>query len=318
MKIGDLLNVLCVVIVATSLGIYCVSAEPSDPNPIGEVVKHQGESYVTASSLQKFYRFESYTAKDGNLFYRSEDMVMKARNGSRDLLINNTKFVLSKPIVRGEGDYLISQFDLTHIVEPVLRPNLIKQAKPFRVVVIDAGHGGRDSGSGGGEFGDEKTHTLKLANLLKAELERRDFKVKMTRTGDQELGQAERVAFGNKSPDSIFISLHFNSGGRKARGIETYALLPKGGAKAEQNANNSALACAVHASIQHKMKVIDRGIRRAPWAVLTGIRQPAILVEAGYLSNPEEAKKIASPIYQKELATSIADGIVNYRNALRR
>ncbi|MFT5109236.1 MAG: N-acetylmuramoyl-L-alanine amidase [Pseudoalteromonas tetraodonis] len=318
MKIGKPQNMLRVVIAATFLGTCGASAEPNRPNPAWEVVKHKGESYVTASSLQKFYRFESYSTKEGNLFYRSEGIVMKARNGSQDLLINNTKFILSKPIVRGEGEYLISQFDLTHMVDPVLRPNLIKQAKPFHVVVIDAGHGGRDSGSGGGEFGDEKTHTLKLAILLKAELERRDFQVKMTRTDDQELSQAERVALGNKTVDSIFISLHFNTGGRTARGVETYAPLAKEDAKAEQNAHNSALACAVHASIQQKMKVIDRGIRRAPWAVLTGIKQPAILLEAGYLSNPVEAKKIASQIYQKELATSIAAGIVTYRNALRK
>ncbi len=192
-----------------------------------EIVKYQGEDYVTTSSLQKFYQFQSYSSKGGNIFYRAPDLVMKARSGSQNLLINNTKFVLSNPVVSSGGKYLVSRIDLCKLIDPVLRPSFIKQATPFQTVIIDAGHGGIDTGSDG-VYGNEKGHALRLANILKEELEKRRFRVKMTRTSDQSISRAQRVAFANRVDNAIFVSLHFNNGGRSASGIETYALSPQG------------------------------------------------------------------------------------------
>ena len=295
-----------------------------------EVVQYQGEDYVTTSSLQKFYRFESYSAKGGEIFFRAPDLVMKARSGSQNLLINNTKFVLSKPVASSGGKYLISRMDLVKLIDPVLRPSFIKQKTPFQTVIIDAGHGGVDTGSDG-VYGNEKSHALRLANILKGELEKRKFKVLMTRTGDQTISRGQRVAYANKVDNAIFISLHFNNGGRSAEGIETYALSPQGAestqhgprvsdnAKYNGNQNDSAniaLATAIHASVVHHIKPIDRGIKRARWDVLTGINKPAILFEGGFLTNPTEAKKIANYAHLNRLAGAIADGIVTYRNAI--
>ncbi|MGI9244093.1 MAG: N-acetylmuramoyl-L-alanine amidase family protein [Verrucomicrobiales bacterium] len=297
-----------------------------------EIVKYKGEDYVTTRSLQKFYQFQSYSSKGGNIFYRAPDLVMKARNGSQNLLINNTKFVLSNPVVSSGNNYLVSRMDLCKLIDPVLRPKFIKQASPFQTVVIDAGHGGIDTGSDG-VYGNEKGHALRLANILKEELEKRRFRVKMTRTGDQNISRAQRVAFANRIDNAIFVSLHFNNGRRSASGIETYALSPQGaestqhGPRSSDNAKfngnqndsaNIALATAVHASVIHRIKPIDRGIKRARWDVLTGINKPAILFEGGFLTNPSEAKQIANYSHLKRLAGSIADGIVTYRNALRR
>ena len=255
------------------------------------------------------------------------------RHGMKDLWVNNTKFVLSKHIASKDGNYIISKMDLTKLLDPVLRPRFIRQKAGFQTVVLDPGHGGEDTGSYG-PYGDEKTHAMRLAKLVKADLERRNFRVKMTRTDDRELSLAERVAYANKITDSIFVSLHFNnSRARSVNGVETYALPPQGAESTldgpkktdhirlrgnDQDADNIALATAVHASIMHEMKVVDRGIRRARWGVLVGINKPAILLEAGYLTNRSEAQKIASHLYLKQLATAIADGIVNYRNAMRK
>ena len=295
-----------------------------------EIVKYNGEDYVTTSSLQKFYQFESYSSKDGDIFYRAPDLVMKARSGSQNLLINNTKFVLSNPVVSSGGEYLVSRMDLCKLIDPVLRPSYIREAEPFQTVIIDAGHGGIDTGSDG-VYGNEKGHALRLANILKEELERRRFRVKMTRTGDQNISRAQRVAFANRIDNAIFVSLHFNNGGRTARGIETYALSPQGAestqhgprtsdnAKYNGNRNDSAniaLATAIHASVVHRIKPIDRGIKRARWDVLTGINKPAILFEGGFLTNAAEARQIANYSHLKNLANSIADGIDTYRRAI--
>ena len=301
-------------------------------------VEYKGQPYVTLQSLKQFYRFDTYRADKGHLFFTSPDLVVKMRHGTKDLYINNTKFVLSKYVAALGGDYLISKMDLTKLIDPVLRPRFIRQSAPFHTVILDAGHGGRDPGSTG-PYGNEKTHALRLTNLVKEELERRNFRVKMTRTDDlddaprRELTLAQRVAYANKINGAIFVSLHFNNGPRSARGIETYALPPQGAESFldgpqpgddlrlrgnDQDGDNIALATAVHASIMHEVDAIDRGIRRARWGVLVGINKPAILLEGGYLTNRKEAAKIANLTYQKQLAMAIANGIVNYRNALRR
>ena len=301
-------------------------------------VEYRGKPYVKTQSLKDFYRFESYSSTKGHIFFKSKHRVMRLRHGTKDLYINNTKFVLSKFVASQDGDYLISRMDLTKLVDPVLRPRYIRQSAPFETIVLDPGHGGRDTGSYG-PYGNEKKLALKLANLVREELERRRFRVKMTRTddlgrtGDRELTLAERVAYANKIPDAIFVSLHFNNGPRSARGIETYALPPQGAESTldgpqktdhirlrgnDQDSENISLATAIHASMMHELDAIDRGIRRARWGVLTGINKPAVLIEGGYLSNRSEARTIASVDYQRRLAAAIAKGIVNYRNALRR
>ncbi|MFT5106408.1 MAG: N-acetylmuramoyl-L-alanine amidase, partial [Pseudoalteromonas tetraodonis] len=251
---------------------------------------------------------------------------------SQNLLINNTKFVLSNPVVSSGGKYLISQMDLCKLIDPVLRPSFIKQKTPFQTVIIDAGHGGTDTGSAG-VYGNEKTHAMRIANILSEELKRRNFNVRMTRSGDQTISRSQRVAFANRVNNAIFVSLHFNNGSSSATGIETYALSPQGaestqhGRRATDNARyngnqndsaNIALATAIHASVVHSIKPIDRGIKRARWDVLTGINKPAILFEGGFLTNRTEAKKIADYGHLKKLASAIADGIVTYRNALQK
>ena len=294
-----------------------------------EEVEYRGDPYVTTQSLKDFYRFDTYRTSKGYLYFTKPDMSVVLQYGTKKLLVNNTKFNLSKNIAAKDGNYLISKMDLTKLLDPVLRPHFVRRSAPFQTVVLDAGHGGQDTGSYG-LYGNEKTHALRLAKLVKLELERRGIRVKMTRTGDQELSLKERVVYANRINNSIFVSLHFNNGPRSVRGIETYALPPQGAESTldgpsetdsillpgnAQDSQNIALATAVHASIMHELKAIDRGIRRARWGVLKGINQPAILLEAGYLTNNTDAERIADISYQKELATAIADGIMKYRSA---
>ena len=326
-RVPDQRVMICAMTLSWLAAMFCPAQDSA-----WEEVEVRGKPYVTAKSLKEFYRFESYSIGKGQVFLQSPDLVVRMRNGTKDLYINNTRFVLSHYVAASDGDLLISKLDLIKLVDPVLRPRYIRQSAPFQTIVLDAGHGGKDTGSKGA-IGHEKIFALRLTVLIKEELERRQFRVKMTRTGDDEISLTERVAYANRISDAIFVSLHFNNGPRSARGIETYALPPQGaestldGPQAddnlalrgnEQDSDNIALATAIHASMMHELKAIDRGIRRARWGVLTGINKPAVLIEGGYLSNPSDAGKIASHAYLKQLASAIADGIVNYRNALRR
>ena len=296
-----------------------------------KVVKHNGRDYITAKNIRDFYKFSSLGVSDNTLTFRSPKIRMQIAVGTDKLFINKVLFRLSYPVVPKGGDYLFSRIDFAKLIDPVLRPTYIKAAKRFNTVVIDPGHGGADPGSKS-IYGYEKEYNLRLAKLLKKDLERKGFRVRMTRTGDTYPTLGQRVVFANKVPNSIFVSLHFNwFRSRTAKGLETYALSPQGsgthndggpdGRSLMGNARDSeniAVATAVHAAVLKKTRAEDRGIKRDRFTVLAGINKPAILVEGGFLSNRDEARKIATTSYLSLISAGIADGIVTYRNVLQK
>jgi len=170
--------------------------------------------------------------------------------------------------------------------------------------------------------------------LAKAQLQAKGFKVVMTRESNRYLTLQERVEFANAiRENAIFVSIHFNSGGRAARGIETFTLSPPGvshygrGLIAadnqartgnEHDSANIALATSVHGSLLRRLQkhTFDRGIKRARFSVLSGVRHPAILMEGGFMSHPYEARLIANETYQSAVAGGIVDAIAKYRFAV--
>lgn len=309
------------------------SQSPLPPTKDGswEVVKISGRDYVTGDSIHRFYRFSTYKVEGKHVWFRSTNLIMKAGLGSQELLINNIKFILSFPVATSGGKAVFSRLDLCKLIDPVLRPSYITGADPFDTVVLDAGHGGHDSGAKG-VYGYEKDFTLKMANAVKSALEKRGFKVIMTRTSDVFISRTGRVAIANRTPNCIFISLHFNSGGSAATGIETFALTPqfasasleRGGGYNnsgltgnQQDSENIALATALHALVIHRFKLVDRGIKRAQWTVLTGCQKPGILFEGGFITNSKECQLVASQTYREALANTIGDAVMNYRRALK-
>lgn len=295
-----------------------------------EVVRYEGRDYVTAQSLQKFYRFEEFKIDGNNVWLRSRVIIMKAGIGSQDLLINSIKFILSYPVLELNGKVLFSRLDLCKLIDPVLRPSYIGRGSDFDTVILDPGHGGHDSGAKG-VYGYEKDFALKLAFSLKADLEKRGLKVVMTRTKDEFISLGGRVEFANKVPNSILISLHFNSAASSATGIETYAFSPQGasseyGARSvdayafqgnQRDSENIALATAVHATVVHHFKLVDRGVKRARWHVLKGLQRPGILFEGGFVTSPVDCRLIAAENYRTELAHTIGDAVSNYKRALK-
>ena len=294
------------------------------------VIKHNGREYVTAQNIKDFYHFSSLERNKGSLRFSSPKIEMRIKNGSDNLYINTVLFRLSYKVIQIRNNYLFSRIDLAKLIDPVLRPSYIKTAKRFRTVIIDPGHGGSDPGSVNG-YGKEKDFNLRLAKILLRDLERKGFRVRMTRSTDAFPTLGERVIYANRIADSIFVSLHFNSfSNNTAKGIETYALSPKGsgthndrGVKNNflkgnaRDSENIALATAIHASVIKKTQADDRGIKRDRFTVLAGLAMPAVLVEGGFLSNPQDARKIASTAYLSLLSNGITNGIVAYRNALR-
>lgn len=285
---------------------------------------------MTAKNIKNFYRFDALNISKGELKFQSPKVKMSIKNGSDNLYINTVLFRLSYKVTQKNGHYLFSRIDLAKLIDPVLRPSYIKTAKRFGTVIIDPGHGGTDPGSVN-RYGKEKDFNLRLAKILMKDLERKGFRVRMTRSSDVYPTLGQRVSFANRIPDAIFVSIHFNSFvNSTAKGIETYALSPRGSGTHNsrgvrnnflegnrRDSENIALATAVHAAVMKKTQAEDRGIKRDRFTVLAGLSMPAVLLEGGFLSNPAEAKKIASTSYLSIISQGIANGIVTYRNALR-
>lgn len=307
--------------------------KPSASNP-WHVIDVGGRDYITLESIRNFYNpvygFSSISEKGNFRWLTSPRLVVRMEIGSTTLLMNNMKFVLSYPVMTQDKQIVISRLDLVKLIDPILLPSHIDNVGYFDTVVIDAGHGGHDSGARG-IYGYEKDYALATATRLRQVLIARGFKAVLTRSSDTFISLSGRVSIANQIPNSIFVSIHFNSGGTVASGIETWALTPQGASAAiarggglnlggrsgnSHDSANIALASAVHSRIITSARTIDRGIMRAQWSVLSGLRKPGILVEGGFVTNPTECGLIRSLDYQDRLARAIAEGIATYRSAL--
>ncbi|MDE0858994.1 MAG: N-acetylmuramoyl-L-alanine amidase [Akkermansiaceae bacterium] len=301
-------------------------------------VERNGVEYVDLSQVKGFYKFPTLSRSGSRIEMKNKDITVRFAAGAQEVLMNNVKFIFSNPIIAINGSYHVSVTDLLKIIDPILRPASIASATPFDTVIIDPGHGGSDSGCNN-SLGTEANYNLKVARMLKDHLTKLKFKVVMTRNSDKFLTLQQRVNIANKYSNAIFVSIHFNAIGQRgrtrARGIETFTLSPVGVAhygrslKASdfvlkagnrQDSANIALATAIHWGTRMHLKkagmeVPDRGVRRARFSVLTGVKHPAVLLEGGFMSHPTEARLIHSTSYQKTLARSICDSIVFYRTA---
>ncbi len=178
-------------------------------------------------------------------------------------------------------------------------------AAAFNTVVIDPGHGGRDDGASRGDV-KEKDLNLKVAKKLSILLKAEGFNVVMTRDTDKSLSLDDRAFIANKYKDSIFVSIHFNaaaSGLEYVKGVETFYASGEG----------QKIANEVHKQMLQKMGVKDRKVKRGNYKVLEKTESAAILVECGFISNSYERKRCASSWYQSLCASSIAEGVKNYR-----
>jgi N-acetylmuramoyl-L-alanine amidase len=153
----------------------------------------------------------------------------------------------------------------------------------------------------------------------------------MTRSTDTFIPLEDRVQLANHYPNGLFVSIHFNSGGA-GTGIETYTLAPRGvpsmmadGPRISdlqecagncRDAENMALATAMHAATIVRSRMYDRGIKRARFVVIRDVVIPGVLIEGGFLSNNYDARLIATPEYRQQLAVSIYQAVQTYRRAV--
>ena len=210
-----------------------------------------------------------------------------------------------------------------------------------KTVVIDPGHGGKDTGAISDSHVHEKGVVLELALILRDLLVDRGYDVRLTRERDIYLPLRERTRMATMQGADLFVSVHANHAAHTgASGIETYYLALASDETAQHTAareNSGAgygikeldklvtkiiaesksvesrrLAQCIQTQLIASTKAIDRGVKHAPFVVLIGTKVPAVLVEIGFLSHPTEAEKLTKKTYQREVAEAIAKGIDRY------
>ncbi len=221
--------------------------------------------------------------------------------------------------------------------------------KYSKSIVIDPGHGGSDSGAVGYNGFQEKKAVLAIGLKLRKILQKRGYKVYMTRDRDKTIKIQYRPKVINRTNADLLISIHANSLDDKSnisvRGIETYYLSPADSPRAKrvlakedgmlrktdkisqsvilnfinrEKINRSKylgidIQTNVISALRKKYSgIVDHGVRPAGFWVLSAGKMPGILIEVGYITNPTEAKRLFNPFYQKTLAEGIANGIDSY------
>ena len=204
--------------------------------------------------------------------------------------------------------------------------------EPSPVVVLDAGHGGQDSGAMAGTV-LEKDLTLDVAQRVDRRLRAQGVGTVMTRMGDNYISLADRVALANEIPDCLLVSIHFNEGKKKdSSGIETYYAehqLSPGQTLASwlpflqhvsvetPNLESQSLAGFIQQALVDRTHAVDRGVKAHQFFVLTNVCHPAVLVEGGFMTNKEDVARLGDIDYREEIAAAVSQGILRYRQLLR-
>ena len=225
------------------------------------------------------------------------------------------------------------------------------ERKKTPLVVIDAGHGGKDPGAIYRQY-REKTIALQIASKVAEELRRRGVNVRMTRTGDTYPTLKQRTAMANEWKADVFLSIHLNAlpRGRHASGMEIYIMaLPsdrdamelakienaeiaeEGTAADGSTDQRTEMLLSILGNMQQNVKISEstllaealfsagvksginmRRVGQAPFWVLRGAAMPAVLIETGFITELSEARQLSRPTYQTKMAKSIADGVVQF------
>lgn len=181
---------------------------------------------------------------------------------------------------------------------------LAQGAAAFDTVVLDAGHGGHDRGAAIG-YVYEKHLALDTARRVEDILRRNGIKVVMTRSRDVFIPLADRAAIGNRYRNALFVSLHYNyNRSGSGAGVETYHHFP----------GSQPLAAYIQAYLVQRTGMANRGVKTASFHVIRNTtRNPAVLVECGFVSNSKERARMLTGEFRARIAEGVAQGILAYK-----
>jgi N-acetylmuramoyl-L-alanine amidase len=203
------------------------------------------------------------------------------------------------------------RYDNTTLVLTLRHPPQLKNSKRLPLsgikIVLDPGHGGKESGASGPTGYLEKDVNLIISQLLRDELVKRGAKVVMTREDDRDVSLGERQTIINKQEPAIALSIHHNSlpdkgDAEKTKGFGTFWYHPQ----------SHSLAVFLQNYVVKKLGKPSYGVFWNNLALTRPSAAPAVLLELGFMSSPDEFEEIVNPQAQKKMANILADGITKW------
>ena len=310
--------------IITFLNLILTAAILSAPGSIQ--AKSSKPKTIAISNLAKRYKLISISQTSETIRWKTKDSEITFNTGTRKIIFNNNIFWLNGPIEKSGKQWAISETDAETVIKPLLLNKEALKNCGYNIVVLDPGHGGKDSGGVGCSRTIEKSIVLDIAKRVRGKLVKANIAGKMTRIDDTFIELEQRPKLASEWDADLFVSIHANKAGRKsACGVETFVIPAAGfcstsSKKADTktykgNKNNSAntiLAGEIHKSLLDTAKTTDRGVKRARFMVLKDATCPATLVEIGFITNQAEANKINTSAYRNKIADGIANGIISY------
>ena len=290
-----------------------------------------GQNYVPLADWARANGLKCFWLKRGDeIVATNRTTRLVFDKDSRLVEVNGINVALSFPMAVDKGTPLIAQLDLNTAIRPLLFPPKAAEAKKITTICLDPGHGGKDTGNHT-FWRSEKTYTLALALELCDQLKKVGFNVILTRSKDAYVDLPDRPALANRRGADLFVSLHFNAtptGKNEVEGPQTYCITPVGASSTDAQGEGAnygpttanrveqrslLLAYQMERSLVQSLRVPDRGVRRARFAVLRDAAMPAVLIEGGYMTHPAESKRIYSATGRRQMSLAIVKGILAYQ-----
>ncbi len=288
---------------------------------------------VSLAYIAKLYTMRA-TNTGKRIVLKNKYNTLEVETNGRRAWVNGVMVWLHHPCRKSGRDWAIREVDFKKGIDPILRSYAYLSSKTPRTVVLDPGHGGKDSGAVGKRKVYEKKAVLSIANRVKKHLEAKKIKVRLTRTTDTYLTLQQRSDYAAKAGADLFVSIHADGAADpSAHGVETFSMTAAGcdssnhygqggdktaGKGNRHDAANAVLGFSIQSNLVKTSKRSDRGLRRARFAVLKNAPCPAALVECGFLTNPEEEALMIDPNYREAVARGISNGIIGYMTLVKR
>ena len=282
---------------------------------------------IFISQIARLYSMRINSFKEKIILKNNYSSIEFEKSGRR-AWINGTMIFLHEPCKKSGSDWFIYESDFKLYIDPILRSYKYVSKKVPKKIVLDPGHGGKDSGAISEKKLLEKEVVLTISKYTKKLLEKHGFDVYMTRYNDYYTSLDERVNFTKKIKADLFLSIHANAATPSAMGVETFITTLSGhdssnhyGKKNDKsscpnnqfNVANAILGYAIQSNLLKTSSRKDRGLRRARFSVIRNSPCPAALVECGFLSNAEESNLLNDKKYLLKVASGLTNGIRAYR-----
>lgn len=260
--------------------------------PLAEIAERHGMHFDWNAETQK-------------ITLTRDDLQFRLRVGSTVVVDSYQIETLKRPVLLHKGVVMVPE-TFTKLLSTLPPPS-------YRIhrVILDAGHGGEDSGAIGPMGLKEKQVTLDITRRLKSELEAQGLEVFLTREDDYFVSLYQRMYLADRVEGDFFVSLHCNaSPDRQLDGFEVYHF--------DISYSSIELARSIAVAMEDRLPLANRGVRSARFFVLREAKMPAVLVEIGYLSNRAQEASLEERFYRQDVAEAIAEGILAYHYEFER